>query len=86
MKALDFFKSSLAALLAGTAIGSGGAGDRLAGFGLNRFRQPEPPRYRGNGKSYRTSMGREWNRTHGFSGAKLARRAAAGTVGRAALR
>lgn len=86
MRALDFFKASLAALMAGTAIGSGGAGDRLAGSGLNRTRAPEPSRYRGNGKSYRKDMGRAWNRTHGFSGAKLARRAAAGTVGRAALK
>jgi len=82
-KLIDFFKRQFAAVMAGSVVG-GGAGDTLT-IGLNRFNQGAVSRYRG-GRGNGYSSDREWRKTHGHSGAKLARRAAAGTVGLARLK
>lgn len=83
-KLIDFFKRQLAAIVAGSVVGGGGAGDTLT-TGLKRFSQAPVSRYRG-GRGNGYSSDREWRKTHGYAGAKLARRAAAGTVGLARLK
>jgi hypothetical protein len=84
-KLIDFFKRQFAAICAGSVVGGGGAGDTMT-TGLKRFTQAPVSRYRGGRGSGSYSSDRIWRKTHGYSGAKLARRAAAGTVGLARIK